>query len=206
MKKPERLNDMLIYVNKKRTFNLKDLMERYQISKSTALRDLASLENIGLPLYSELGRNGQYHIVNNHFLSPILFTLDEISSLYFAMLTLENYNMCPFNIDLHKLKEKFEESIPDKQLQKIREIETILQPEVKQSLDNDILREILDILLTKPSKTYLIESKNGGRSSIYKVNFLKVFTRHGYWYTEVFNLEKQVVESLNCQEIKLLSD
>ncbi|MCC2461088.1 HTH domain-containing protein, partial [Bacillus mobilis] len=55
MKKTERINDMLIFLNNKRHFNLKDLMVRYAISKSTALRDIQSLEEIGVPLYSELG-------------------------------------------------------------------------------------------------------------------------------------------------------
>ncbi|MEB9816424.1 DeoR family transcriptional regulator, partial [Bacillus cereus] len=40
MKKTERINDMLIFLNNKRNFNLKDLMVRYDISKSTALRDI----------------------------------------------------------------------------------------------------------------------------------------------------------------------
>ncbi|MEI2312695.1 HTH domain-containing protein, partial [Bacillus nitratireducens] len=51
MKKTERINDMLIFLNNKRYFNLKDLMARYDISKSTALRDIQSLEEIGVPIY-----------------------------------------------------------------------------------------------------------------------------------------------------------
>lgn len=111
MNKSQRINDMLIFLNKKRQFNLKDIINRYHISKSTALRDIASLETLGIPIYSDLGRNGSYKILSNDLLSPIVFSIDEISALYFSMLTLENYNMCPFDIDLQKLKEKFENSI-----------------------------------------------------------------------------------------------
>ena len=111
MNKSQRINDMLIFLNKKRQFNLKDIMNRYHISKSTALRDIASLETLGIPIYSDLGRNGSYKILSNDLLSPIIFSIDEISALYFSMLTLENYNMCPFDIDLQKLKEKFAEAI-----------------------------------------------------------------------------------------------
>ena len=57
MNKSQRINDMLIFLNKKRQFNLKDIMNRYHISKSTALRDIASLETLGIPIYSDLGRN-----------------------------------------------------------------------------------------------------------------------------------------------------
>ncbi|MNM87604.1 HTH domain protein [compost metagenome] len=70
MKKSERLNDMLMYLNDKKSFNLKCIMERYSISKSTALRDVQSLEEIGMPIYSKAGRNGYYGILPNRLLSP----------------------------------------------------------------------------------------------------------------------------------------
>ena len=54
MNKSQRINDMLIFLNKKRQFNLKDIMNRYHISKSTALRDIASLETLGIPIYIDL--------------------------------------------------------------------------------------------------------------------------------------------------------
>ena len=44
MNKSERLNDMMIYLNNKSYFNLTDLMEKYNISRSTAIRDVQSLE------------------------------------------------------------------------------------------------------------------------------------------------------------------
>ena len=50
MKKSERINDMMMYLNNKETFNLKDIMEKYSISKNTALRDIKSLEEIGMPI------------------------------------------------------------------------------------------------------------------------------------------------------------
>ena len=72
--KIERINDMLIFLNNKRYFNLKDLMARYDISKSTALRDIQSLEEIGVPIYSELGRNGSYKIIEKCVIMPIYFS------------------------------------------------------------------------------------------------------------------------------------
>ncbi len=67
MNKSERINDMMFYLNKKNQFNLKDITEKYGISKRTALRDIQSLEKIGVPIYSEVGRHGKYKIVNKKF-------------------------------------------------------------------------------------------------------------------------------------------
>ena len=51
MKKVERLNQMLRFINQKQIFTLKDLMDEFQISKRTALRDIASLEEMGVPSF-----------------------------------------------------------------------------------------------------------------------------------------------------------
>ena len=85
MNKSERINDMMFYLNKKNQFNLKDITEKYGISKRTALRDIQSLEKLGVPIYSEVGRHGKYKIVNKKLLSSAMFTENEIFSLYFSL-------------------------------------------------------------------------------------------------------------------------
>ena len=105
MKKSERLNDMMMYLNDKKFFSLKNIMDRYSISKSTALRDIQSLEEIGMPIYSTTGRNGCYGILPNRLLSPIVFTIDEVHALYFSMQTLNAYQSTPFYLNIQKLKQ-----------------------------------------------------------------------------------------------------
>ena len=56
MRKSTRLNDMMIFLSDKSFFNLKDIMQEYGISKSTAIRDIQSLEpKIPSKLYTYLG-------------------------------------------------------------------------------------------------------------------------------------------------------
>lgn len=86
MNKSERLNNMMLFLNDKNSFNLRDLMEKYNISKSTALRDIESLERIGMPIYSQHGRNGYYGILRNRLLSPIVFNIDEVLHYIFQCL------------------------------------------------------------------------------------------------------------------------
>ncbi len=113
MRKSTRLNDMMIFLSDKSFFNLKDIMQEYGISKSTAIRDIQSLEEIGMPIFSETGRNGRYGILKNRLLSPIIFTVDEMYALYFAMLTLNAYESTPFHLSIEKLKKKFETCLSD---------------------------------------------------------------------------------------------
>ena len=113
------------------------------------------------------------------------------------MLTLENYNMCPFDIDLQKLKEKFENSISEQQLSKITKIEKILQPEVRKTINNSQLRIILDILLHRQEEFFPIKYE---QQSL-QVQFIKLFSLKGDWYVEVINKDTGQKEELYCQSI-----
>ena len=63
MHKSERLNDMMRYLAGKDHFNLRDLMEKYGISRSSALRDVRALEELGMPIFSRPGRGVQRILV-----------------------------------------------------------------------------------------------------------------------------------------------
>lgn len=65
MKKTERIQQEMFYINEKKVFHLKELMETFAISKSTALRDIQELEALGVPLYVENGRYGGYQVLQN---------------------------------------------------------------------------------------------------------------------------------------------
>ena len=146
MKKSERLNDMLIYLNDKKSFHLKSIMERYSISKSTALRDIQSLEEIGMPIYSRPGRNGYYGILPNRLLSPIVFTIDEVYALYFSMQTLTAYQSTPFHLSIEKLKQKFEACISEERIKALRKMELIFNLGSYQSKNEcNCLKDILQM-------------------------------------------------------------
>lgn len=149
MKKSERLNDMIRYLNSREFFNLQDLMDKYNISKSTALRDISSLEQLGMPIFSEHGRHGRYGILKNRLLSPIIFTMDEVYALYFAMLTLESYQSTPFHLSVNKLNEKFENCLSKLQIEQIHKMKKVLQFEIYQHHNrsrflDQILKSILN--------------------------------------------------------------
>ena len=98
MKKTERINQMLRFINQKQRFTLQDLVQEFQISKRTALRDIATLEEIGAPLYAERGRYGGYRLLNPMQLPPISFNSQEVYALYFAMKALRSFTNLPFQV------------------------------------------------------------------------------------------------------------
>ncbi|MBP0931399.1 HTH domain-containing protein, partial [Listeria innocua] len=125
MNKSGRLNDMMLFLNDKNTFQLSEIMAKYGVSRSTAIRDIKSLEEIGMPIYSERGRNGHYQVLRNRLLSPIVFNIDEVFALYFSMLTLKAYETTPFHLSVEKLKTKFEHCLSAEKIEMLRKTEEV---------------------------------------------------------------------------------
>ena len=60
MNKTIRLYNLIEFCNNNRNFKLKDVMEEFKISKSTTLRDIKDIQELGVPLYSNGGKNGGF--------------------------------------------------------------------------------------------------------------------------------------------------
>ena len=95
MKKAERLNQELIYLKDKKKFQLKDLMENFNISRRTALRDVQELEQMGLALYTDYGRGGSYKLLEQKLLTSINFNDQEIQAIFFAIKSLDLVSSTP---------------------------------------------------------------------------------------------------------------
>ncbi|MGE8036697.1 transcriptional regulator [Lysinibacillus sp. KCTC 33748] len=205
MKKSERLNDMIRYLNSREYFNLSDLMAKYNISKSTALRDISSLEQLGMPIFAEHGRHGRYGILKNRLLSPIIFTIDEIYALYFAMLTLESYQSTPFHLSVHKLNEKFENCLSNNQIQQIHKMKKVLQFEVNQHTNvSHFLDKILKSILNESSCKIQYLKNNEQKS--YNVQFFKISAKFGQWYATGIEFDTHKYRVFRCDKITFIEE
>lgn len=123
MKKAERLNAMQRYVYRKRRFTLRELMEEFGISRSTAIRSVQSMEELGLPLYAEHGRGGGYRVLDTASLPPVSFTDDEVLSLYFAMQAVRGIAGDPFRVSFASIHAKFMDVVSEEQRRQIQRFE-----------------------------------------------------------------------------------
>ncbi|MDQ0050461.1 putative DNA-binding transcriptional regulator YafY [Paenibacillus polymyxa] len=205
MKKSERLNDMIRYLNSREFFNLNDLMDKYHISKSTALRDISSLEQLGMPIFSEHGRHGRYGILKNRLLSPIIFTMDEVYALYFAMLTLEAYQSTPFHLSINKLNEKFEHCLSKIQINQIHKMKKVLQFEIYQH--NHVSR-YLDKILTSilNESTCKVKYVKNNQKKCYYVQFFKISAKFGQWYATGIELNTNKYRVFRCDRITFIEE
>jgi predicted DNA-binding transcriptional regulator YafY len=204
MKKSERLNKMLIYLSEKSEFNLKELMQQFQISKSTALRDISALEEIGLPLYSSLGKNGRYHIVSNKLRYSINFSNDEIYALYFALLTLQNYKSTPFQVDADYLKRKFELSVSTQMKEKLIRLSQYLSFEATTHFnESPLLQQIVMYALEDQPVTISYASKDQLKEI--DAQLVSILSRFGQWYVQVFDFGTEEFRVYRCDKITAIN-
>ena len=203
MKKSERLNDMIRYLNGLDFFNLGDLMNKYNISKSTALRDINSLEQLGMPIFSVYGRYGRYGILKNRLLSPIIFTLDEVYALYFAMLTLGAYQSTPFHLSMNKLNEKFEGCLSKEQIIQIHQMKKVLQFETYQHNNiSQFLDKILYSILNEISCK--IQYLKNNKQVSYHIQFFKISAKFAQWYATGIDMNTKKHKVFRCDKITFL--
>ena len=131
--------------------------------------------------------------------------MDEVYAIYFSTLTLKEFQSTPFDLDLQKLKEKFESCISEKNKMNLEKMETVFSfSSSKQINDCIFLKDILysainanvsDIIYRRYDKDYA-----------YTVQFLNVSTSFGQWYTTAYNHLLKCINVFRCDKIISISE
>jgi len=200
MKKSERLNQMLRYINQKQHFTLKDLMGKFHISKRTALRDITALEEIGAPIYAEYGRYGGYRLLNQFQLPPISFNRQEVYALYFAMQALQSFSDFPFKVTFRSINEKFLQAVSEKQRDEIESMQYKISFRHTDQVADSLY---LEILLTAAIKNVvlIISYRKDAKTLTRKIQPISVYAMKGFWYCQAYDLDKQAYRVFRCDRV-----
>ncbi|WP_260989945.1 YafY family protein [Paenibacillus xylanexedens] len=212
MNKTERLHHMLRFINQKQHFTLPDLMQEFQISKRTALRDIASLEEMGAPIYAEYGRYGGYRLLQQMQLPPISFNTDELHALYFAMQALRSFSDLPFQTTFASVHAKFMAALSDRQQENIFNMQQRVTFKHTEQIKNSSHLELLlkaavqqlVIRITYPDKNAThdqSEAVSKTKTSIRVIQPIALNASKGYWYCQAYDLEKKAYRVFRCDRI-----
>nr|MDF9458220.1 WYL domain-containing protein [Bacillus pumilus] len=200
MKKSERLNQELIFLSDKYSFQLKDLETEFGISKRTALRDMEELESMGLAFYVENGRHGGYRLVNQSPLVPIYFNTDEVQAIFFALKALDLVSATPFKKSYSQIRQKLFATMSDERKQMISETLDVIHyynvaPVSEQNHLELILQALMEDRIVK--MTYTQNENKRIRSQ-----FLELFYRNGIWFTKAYDVRNKKWGIYRCDFMK----
>ncbi|MDF2037065.1 HTH domain-containing protein [Cytobacillus oceanisediminis] len=198
MKKVERINVMMRYINNRAHFTISEIMREFNISRSTAIRDIREIEAMGMPLVAEVGRDGGYFVMNNSVLPAVRFTDNEIKALFLAFMATRNQQL-PYLKSRQSLAEKLLGLISENQQEDLVLLNQILLFEGTNPNNPDLL-ELSDLphpMLEKLIQTLLLDSyllvtineERGIRS--YPIFLLHLYREKSIWLIEGFDLKEE---------------
>jgi len=196
MKKVERINIIMRYINNRAHFTISEIMREFNISRSTAIRDIREIEAMGMPLVAEVGRDGGYFVMNNSVLPTVRFTDNEIKALFIAFMATRNQQL-PYLKSRQSLAEKLLGLISENQQDDLVLLNQILlfegtNPHNPDLLDlsdlpHPMLEKLIQILLLDNYLLVSIEEEKEVKT--YPIYLLHLFREKSVWQIEGFDLE-----------------
>lgn len=194
MKKVERINVMMRYINNRAHFTISEIMREFNISRSTAIRDIREIEAMGMPLVAEVGRDGGYFVMNNSVLPAVRFTDNEIKALFLAFMATRNQRL-PYLKSRQSLAEKLLGLISENQQEDLVLLNQILlfegtnpnNPDLLElsDLPHPMLEKLIQSLL---QDNYLLISIN---EESYPIYLLHLYREKSNWLIEGFDLKEE---------------
>lgn len=195
MRKVERINIIMRYINNRAYFTITEIMREFNISRSTAIRDIKEIEAIGMPLVSEVGRDGGYFVMSNGLLPTVRFTDNEVKALFIAFMATRNQQL-PYLQNRQSIAEKLLGLISQNQQDDLVLLNRILlfegtNPNNPDLLDlsdfpHPMLEKLIQILLM--DCYLLLTIKDEGEIPIY---LLHLYQEKSFWLIEGFDLKEE---------------
>lgn len=201
MSKSKRLMELMMTVNRKRKFTVKELAGEFGVSARTILRDLQELSELGVPLYSEVGPHGGYQVLNERVLPPIAFTEEEAVSIFFASHALRHYRFLPFETESSSALSKFYHYMPGDVRDRIDQMKNrvdFVTPE-RQS-DFPFLAVLLDGAIRQKVIRIAYVSRTGATTTRH-IQPIGIYASRGLWYCPAYCFEREDFRLFRCDRI-----
>jgi len=129
VKRLERLTALISYMQSRKFTKIAEIESKFRVSERTVFRDIKALEKAGVPLAHEKEKG--YYVLNQYFLPPLAFTLEEAKSFIFVEQLARKYTDRETFLHFSNALEKIKNKLKANQLEDVE----LLQSKVKTYLD-----------------------------------------------------------------------
>lgn len=200
MSKSKRLVELMMFVNRKQKFTVRELALEFGVSRRTILRDLQELSELGVPLYSEPGPNGGYRVLKERILPPIAFSEGEAVSIFFAVHALRHFSSLPFQAESSSALNKFYAFMPRDIRDRIEQMKNRVDfvTPVRRA-KSPFLSLLLDAAIQQ--KVLRIDYESGNEPSTREIQPIGIYTRNGLWYCPAYCYRRADMRVFRCDRI-----
>ncbi|MCL2677040.1 MAG: HTH domain-containing protein, partial [Streptococcaceae bacterium] len=199
MKKTERVNLIMRYINNRAQFTIAEIQREFEISRSTAIRDIEEIQALGFPLTTELGRGGGYFVMQNEYLPAVRFTPDELKAIVISFIASKNSQL-PYLQNRKSIMEKLIGIASQTQQDELIELEKILlfenanpgNPSILELDDyaSDELNQLIS-LVVKDRYLQVTYELHQGWSQLMEIYVLHILYDNSQWIMEVYDFASE---------------
>ncbi|UJF36123.1 helix-turn-helix transcriptional regulator [Paenibacillus hexagrammi] len=205
MKKIQRLVALMMAVNERMRFTVKEMAEQFGVSERTMHRDLQELCELGMPLYTEFGPHGGYRLLKKRILPPILFTEQEAAAMFFAVQSLQYYGSLPFEAESTAALDKFYHYLPEDSKIKIQEMKNrvVFWSPLRTQSPYCLEPILLAASQRRPIQIHY-ESKNETSSRL--ILPIGIYAHNGFWYAPSYCYRRSEVLLFRVDRIQSIDE
>jgi predicted DNA-binding transcriptional regulator YafY len=172
---------MMRMIDARKKFTARELAVQFDVSIRTIQRDLDYLQQMGFPLYTEVGPNGGYRVLPNRILPPLQLTQYEAFGLFLLIKVLEKIPDFPFASVRSHLADQYYASLPTDIQDTIDRMNKHMAFNQQPSLASaPFTTKILEAAIDKKELGFLYQSTSGMKKS--QAYPLGIYFENGYWY------------------------
>lgn len=204
MHKTDRINTMMRYINNRQYFTIRELMTHFDVSRSTVIRDLNTIQELGMPLTASVGRDGGYAVLQNQLLPAVQFNSEELKALFVSFLATLNTQL-PYLQNRNTLTEKLVAIASQTQQDDLLTLQELLvfdhtnprNPKLTELTDYApaLLKPLLNACLTTRQLTLTTAT------TTQTVWIRHVFSRQANWYVDAWNLTSHCLVQIAIDQL-----
>ncbi|WP_037465591.1 helix-turn-helix transcriptional regulator [Shimazuella kribbensis] len=203
--KSKRMIELMMTVNRMRKFTVQELAYEFNVSTRTILRDLQELSELGVPLYSEVGRHGGYQVLNERVLPPIAFTEQEAVAIFFASHALRHFSALPFETQSLSALKKFYAHLPSDVKDRIDQMKNrfdFLTP--TRQTKSPYLSVLLEAAIEQ--RVISVDYASGRGISNREIQPIGIYANSGLWYCPAYCFARYDFRLFRCDKILSVSE
>ncbi len=157
MNKIDRLLAIILKLNQTDKVTAQELADYFEVNVRTIYRDIDALSQMDIPIITHIGKNGGYSLLNDSFLTPIIFNREEIFTLLLSEKLIQQVDLPGFTKYVNSAFLKIKESIKGKFNQELDELKDKFLFEIKHKSPPGNHLEKFDILKSSLAENYKIK-------------------------------------------------
>jgi len=176
----------LILALQQRNETAGSLAAKFEVSTRTIIRDIQTLSEMGVPLYSESGPAGGYRLMESYRLPPLQLDSGEALALFFSLKALQGYPDTPFNQERWTLLDKLAALLPPETLKNLQPFLSRIDLDVpERHYKTPLLTDLIGYAAEERCLEVAYRSRSSAKTVLLRPE--RIYASHGFWYCEAYS-------------------